>query len=82
MASPDAAGTGVVESSLEMASAALEQLDREINGGAAASLKAPLAASNVPVLEIALWTTMPPAPVVSMRPALVMVAPPVSMVRV
>jgi signal transduction histidine kinase len=51
LAPPDAAGAGVVESSLEMASAALEQLDREINGGAAASLKAPLAAR--PLLEAA-----------------------------
>ncbi len=53
LSSPPLGGAGDVESSLRMAAAALERLDREINGGAgvAATVRAPLAAE--PLLDAA-----------------------------
>jgi signal transduction histidine kinase len=57
LSSPDAgsARAGGVESSLQMAAAALERLDREINGEAGAAVRAPLAAESLLAATVARW---------------------------
>lgn len=57
LSSPDAAGgrAGGIESSLQMAAAALERLDREINGEAVTVARAPLAAGPLLEAAVARW---------------------------
>lgn len=49
------AGGAGIESSVQMAAAALERLDREINGGAAATVRAPLEVGSLLEAAVARW---------------------------
>jgi signal transduction histidine kinase len=51
----DSPSTGAIESALQMATAAIDQLDREINGGPAAVPAEPVSAGPMVALAVARW---------------------------
>jgi signal transduction histidine kinase len=53
--SPSLVEAGTAETSLQMAAAALERLDREINGGPGAAVRLPLAARPLVEAAVARW---------------------------